>query len=271
MTTDPTDFAATIERFSGFADLYDKYRPEPPTVIAPILTQLAQTAIPQLVVDLGCGTGLSTRYWTEKAQTIIGIEPSADMRREAEAKTTDPRISYREGISSQTGLPDQCADIVTCSQALHWMDPQPTFDEAKRILRPGGVFAAYDYDWPPTTTSWKADSAYVECMFGVKTCESGCKDSPTVRSWGKDQHLSRMQSSGCFRYTKEIVVHHEDRGNAERLVGLLLSQGGVMTLLKRGMTESDLGIARFRAIAEHELGPAEQRWYWSSRLRCGIV
>ena len=29
------------------------------------------------------------------------------------------------------------------------MEPEPTFAEVARILRPGGVFAAYDYDWPP--------------------------------------------------------------------------------------------------------------------------
>ena len=40
------------------------------------------------------------------------------------------------------------ADIVTCSQSFHWMEPEPTLAEIARILRPGGVFAAYDYDWP---------------------------------------------------------------------------------------------------------------------------
>ena len=34
-------------------------------------------------------------------------------------------------------------------QALHWMEPAPTFGEVARLLRPGGVFAALDCDWPP--------------------------------------------------------------------------------------------------------------------------
>jgi predicted TPR repeat methyltransferase len=51
-----------IERFSGYADLYDRYRPSPPDILAQILTQLAQTRFPRLIVDLGSGTGLSTRY-----------------------------------------------------------------------------------------------------------------------------------------------------------------------------------------------------------------
>lgn len=158
MSISPTDFTGNIERFSGFADLYDKYRPEPPAILGSILMRLAQTPFPQLVVDLGCGTGLSTRYWADKAQQVIGIEPTADMRHQAKAQTVAQNISYREGFSHQTGLPDDCVEIVTCSQALHWMEPQATFQEAARILRSGGVFAACDYDWPPTTGSWEADA-----------------------------------------------------------------------------------------------------------------
>ncbi|HEY3340410.1 MAG TPA: class I SAM-dependent methyltransferase, partial [Anaerolineae bacterium] len=87
----------------------------------------------------------------------------------------------------------------------------------------------------------------------------------------KAQHLSRMRASGCFRYTKEIVLHQQDQGNAEHLVGLLLSQGSVMTLLKAGYSEDQLGIRTFREIAQRVLGDTMQTWYWSSRVRLGIV
>jgi SAM-dependent methyltransferase len=271
MTLPSTDFAGNIERFSGFAALYDKYRPAPPAVVAPILARLAQTPFPQQVVDLGCGTGLSTRYWADKAHTVIGIEPSPDMRHEAEAQTVAPNVFYREGFSHQTGLPDQCASIVTCSQALHWMEPQATFQEAARILLPGGVFAAFDYDWPPTTGAWQAEAAYTECIRRVEELEQAVKSDTPVRRWEKKDHLARIQASGCFRYTKEIVVHHIDTGNADRLVGLLLSQGGVMTLLKSGLSETQIGIDHFRESVGRALGTEDQPWYWSSRVRFGVV
>jgi SAM-dependent methyltransferase len=62
-------------------------------------------------------------------------------------------------LSAQTGLPASSADIVTCSQSLHWMEPEPTFAEVARILRSGGLFVAYDYDWPPTVL-WEVEQAY---------------------------------------------------------------------------------------------------------------
>ena len=265
------DFSANIDRFSGFADHYDKFRPQPPAALADFLCRMAKTPRPALVVDLGSGTGLSSRYWAEKAEQVIGVEPTFDMREQAKVQTEAGNVSYRDGFSHQTGLPNRCAQIVTCSQALHWMEPQGTFEEARRILVPGGVFAAYDYDWPPTTSNWEADAAYETCSAQIDEVESQQPTPPPLQRWHKHEHLARMATSGCFRFTKEIVLHHTEPGNAERLVGLLLSQGSVMTLLKSGLSEADLGIDVFRQRVQTALGNNPSTWYWSSRLRFGIV
>ncbi len=95
--------------------------------------------------------------------------------------------------------------------------------------------------------------------------------SDGLQQWGKSEHLARMQASGFFRHVKEVVVHHIDSGNAERLVGVLLSQGSTMGLLKQGMTEHDLDIDYLRAVASRTLGTSPKTWYWSSRIRLGVV
>ena len=159
---DDPSFQANIKRFTGFALVYNAYRPEPPAVLLDILTQLARVDRPELVVDIGCGTGLSTRIWSERANQVIGVDPSTDMLDHAREVPTPENVSYRKGLSNQTGLPDGCADIVTCSQSLHWMEPDTTFAEAHRLLRTGGAFAAYDYDQPPKTSNWEADKACIQ-------------------------------------------------------------------------------------------------------------
>ncbi len=149
--SDAPHIAANIERFMGFAEEYDRYRPAAAPIIPAILTELAAMPRPHRVVDIGSGTGLSTRAWLDLADEVIGVEPSDDMRRQAERVTPEiAYIRYQKGLSTATGLPDACADIVTVSQALHWMEPVGTFSEIARLLRPGGVFAAIDNDWPPT-------------------------------------------------------------------------------------------------------------------------
>jgi len=256
---------------TGFDFRYDKYRPAPPDILADVLFNLIKTRSPQCVVDIGCGTGLSTFYWSDRVDLIVGIDPSTEMLRQASIKSGARNIVYREGFSHQTGLPDASVQIVTCSQALHWMEPMPTFREVARILVSGGVFAAYDYDWPPTTSSWEADKAYEDFSNHIAKYEVSHKPIKGVRRWDKSGHLDRMRNSGCFRYAKEIVLHHIDRGNAERMISLLISQGGVKDLLESGFTEQQLGIDSFREQIRNLLGEEQSDWYWSSRLRVGVV
>jgi ubiquinone/menaquinone biosynthesis C-methylase UbiE len=265
--TDAPHLAANIDRFSGFADLYDDYRPKPPAIMVDLLAQLAQTEHPSLVVDIGSGTGLSTRLWAERAVSVIGIEPNDDMRHEAQRRTGSAMISYRAGTSKQTGLADQCADIVTAVQALHWMEPEPTFAEVARILRGGGVFAAVDCDWPPVM-HWEAEAAYEACMkqVGAVTRKHGL--APDVKKWSKHEHLSRMSASGQFRHVREVVLHTVETGTADRLVGLALSQGAVATLLKHGISEDEAGITALRNTAQRTLDG--NPWYFSYRIRLGV-
>lgn len=267
----PEDFSGNIGRFTGFADLYDRYRASPPAVLAELVAQFTGVARPELVVDLGSGTGLSTRYWADKAAHVVGLEPTRDMRRQAEAATTAGNVSYREGFSHHTGLPAHCAQVVTCMQALHWMEPAATFAEAKRILAPGGVFVACDYDWPPATGAWEADATYEASIRTARRLEKEHKLDEGLQQWDKAGHLARMQQSDYFRYVKEALVHHRDEGNAERLVGLHLSQGYVAALLRAGLSEDQLGITELRAVALRTIGSTPRPFIWSARVRLGVV
>jgi hypothetical protein len=155
-------------------------------------------------------------------------------------------------------------------QALHWMEPQGTFAEARRILAPAGVFAAIDYDWPPMTPSWRADQAWLACIERATGLEAELPGQRPLR-WEKASHAERMRGSGCFQFVRESVLHHIDAGNSERCVGLLRSQGTVMDLLKAGYSEQDLGITELEALVRAELGREPALWYWSARVRIGVV
>jgi ubiquinone/menaquinone biosynthesis C-methylase UbiE len=269
-TRDPgQQTAPNTDRFSGFADFYDRYRPAPPEALAQVLCAYAGGELPALVVDMGCGTGLSTRYWAGKAARVIGIDPTEDMLAQARAQADKPEIEFRPGTSNATGLADGCADIVAVSQALHWMDPFPTFQEARRILRRGGVFAAFDYDWPPLVLDAECEAAYELTMRRVRAAEKA--RGGEVFQWLKSGHLGRMVESGCFRYVREIALHHIDQGSAERFAAILISQGGTAGLLRRGLSEAELGIDAFRALCRQRLGDQPKPWFWTSRIRLGFV
>jgi len=271
MSSDRARVAANADRFSGFAELYDTHRPRPPEIIVDLLTQMAAKQRP-VVVDLGSGTGLSTLLWTRSAAEVVGVEPTADMRAQAERRAAESDVGtvrFIEGLSTATGLPDRYADIVTCSQSLHWMEPNGTFAEVARILCAGGVFAAYDCDWPPTLNA-EAEQAYNACRAKAETLERALRLAPEVHQWSKGAHLERIRQSGRFRYVKEVGLHHVESGGAERLVGLALSQGEIATLLKHGVGEDEIGITALRKTARHALGDSIVPWFWSYRLRMGV-
>ncbi|HYF66227.1 MAG TPA: class I SAM-dependent methyltransferase [Herpetosiphonaceae bacterium] len=257
----------------GEASRYDQTRPTPPSVLVDILTQLIHTPRPALVVDLGCGTGRSTVVWGERAEQVIGIEPSDDMRRQAlralESHPAAARIAYRAGVARQTGLDSGSADVVTCAQAFHWMDPSATLAEIARILRAGGVFAAYDYGWPPAIR-WELDQIFqeVDARFEQAVRTRGAQE-PGPR-WSKEQHLERMRQSGLFRFTTELVLHQCEYGDADRFMGLVLSSGYSYHLRRGTMTEREIGLERLRQAAIDYIGTEPIPWYFSYHVRIGI-
>jgi len=249
---------------SSFAESYDRYRPHPPEALLDLLTRLAAVERPALVVDLGSGTGLSARAWSGRADRIVGIEPDDGMRSVAEERGGG--VEYVAAGASATGLPDGCADIVTCSQSLHWMEPEPTFAEVGRILRRGGVFAAYDYDMTPVVDP-EIDAAFESLAdSAVALRQTTGLISPWTRRHAhpKREHLAAMRASGAFRYTRETVLHSVEPGDAERLVGLVRSLGAVE------VHRDQLSFDELERVAQRVLGDRAEPFWFGYRVRMGI-
>lgn len=256
-------------RREGFPEEYDTFRPTPPPVLVDVLTQLAEVARPAFVVDLGCGTGLSTRAWAGRADEVVGIEANEVMLAEAVRRTRVPSMRYEHAYSSATGLAGGVADIVTCAQSLHWMEPETTFPEIARILRPGGVFAAYDYELPPLVR-WRVDAAFQEFLDERRRVRTRLEIVAGANIWPKETHAERMRASGCFRHVRELQLHHAVSGTAADLVGLALSIGPVPGADARAERELEQARARLQEVADRELGEGPSPWYFGYRVRLGI-
>ncbi|MBW4511383.1 MAG: class I SAM-dependent methyltransferase [Scytonematopsis contorta HA4267-MV1] len=127
-----------LNRFSDRVEDYVKARPSyPEELIDKILEGLA-TPSQLLAVDIGAGTGISSRLIAEKGVRVIAIEPNTAMREAGEAH---PRVEFRSGSAEATNLPDASVDLVTAFQAFHWFNHEPSLLEFRRILKPGGRLA----------------------------------------------------------------------------------------------------------------------------------
>ncbi|GCE08058.1 class I SAM-dependent methyltransferase [Dictyobacter aurantiacus] len=260
----------TSHIWTGKARSYNQARPTPPSALLDLLTQLIDTPHPTLVVDLGSGTGLSTALWGERADRVIGIEPNADMRQEA-VRTTEghpyaDHIEYQEGLAHQTGLPDECADIVTAAQAFHWMEPTITLAEVARILRPGGLFAAYDYD-TPFAIHWELDRLTQEMTRHIVGLVQQRGLARTLKIWPKDKHLDHMRESGHFRFTRELLLHHVEHGDATRFIEMMSSNAFSNQFQ---FSEQESGLESLSSAATQYIGPKPIPWYISYRVRIAI-
>ena len=258
------------DRFIGFADVYDNARPKCPEKVKEIILNYLGSA-PSYVVDLGCGTGLSTIIWSEVSNRVIGIEPSIDMREIAiEKSTLLENVVFMSAFSDNTGLDDSYADIITCSQSFHWMNPETTLNEVSRILKRGGIFAVYDCDWP-AVCNWKAELEYHKLFDKVKEIESlhpEIKDS-FIR-WDKEKHLSNIKNSEKFRYVREIVFSNSEICNAQRFIELALSQGGLQAIIKANIDEITPFLSSFKERINEIFGDTEFKIDFCYRMRIGI-
>ncbi len=261
----------SVERFSGFAALYDEVRPVPPVAFTEVVVQVARISRPPVVVDLGSGTGVSAGIWAGHAERVVAVEPNEEMRAMAAARLRserDTEFEIRDALASDTGLPDRSADVVTCSQSLHWLDPETTFPEVARILRPGGVFAAIDCDWPPAI-DWEVDDAYERMDRAMRRLEAARGVVP--RRWEKSGHLARLRDSGLFRWSTEVALSHVESGGADRIIALAETQGGVVALRQAGVPDEDIGLDDLRRVAKTVLAADVRPWWWTYRVRLGVV
>jgi ubiquinone/menaquinone biosynthesis C-methylase UbiE len=263
-----------IDRFLGFQNEYDRYRPEAP----PLVTWLLSTYLgrrPSLVADIGCGTGLSTFLWKDAAGAVTGVEPNPDMLGKAQEKLHNlgnaaESLSFVQGFSNQLPFASESVDIVTCSQSFHWMDPASTLREISRCLRPGGVFAAYDCDWPLVLQPG-IEARYNQLIAASDALLTELQPvAEQARKWDKEGHLARIQASGVFTYAREIVFHNTESCDAERYIGLALSQGGIQTVLKLGSSALEQDIAEFSAEVEDYFQGRTLEVLISYRMRVGV-
>jgi SAM-dependent methyltransferase len=253
----------------GFADVYDSYRPSPPLEVLDVLTVAAGVERPSLVVDLGCGTGLATRAWAERAEHVVGVEPNPRMFERARAATDQSNVRYVEAYAADTGLPAGQADLVTSFQAFHWMEPQPVLAEAARLLRDGGVFAACDYDVPPFVKP-EVDEAFASLMRARREARQRLALAAGGSSWPKERHLEEIRASGRFRYARELLAHGWRDTDAEQMIGLAESIGGPREIFSEHAPEVGETFERLREIATRVLGDRSRPLLLNYRLRIGI-
>lgn len=130
--------------WSNFGPLCKHYvvgRKEKPEAVFEILKAYVKPEA--TILDLGCGTGISTRQLARSGfHQVIGVDKDPLMLKEAQtAIGTCSRIKYiRSDVVNGLPFPDEEFDVVTAVSAFHWFANPSSIQEVARILKPEGYY-----------------------------------------------------------------------------------------------------------------------------------
>lgn len=96
-----------------------------------------------VIADIGSGPGLFLTAFAKLGYRAVGVEPwsaARDMTLRV-ARHFSVTVEVQDGVAEQTHLPSESFDLVFCNNVIeHSENPAAAFNEAFRILRPGGAF-----------------------------------------------------------------------------------------------------------------------------------
>ena len=88
----PRNGARPMDRFTGIADRYAKFRPDYPREMVDFVFRKCNLRRGDVLVDVSCGTGISSRLFALRGLQVLGIEPNDDMRLQALEEPSPPGV-----------------------------------------------------------------------------------------------------------------------------------------------------------------------------------
>ncbi len=198
-------------RFTSRAGDYVRYRPTyPAAAIDAVLAGLAAPA--ELVaVDVGAGTGISSRLLAERGVRVSAVEPNRAMR---EAAAAHPGVTWLEGSAEAIPLPEAAADLTLAAQAFHWFRAEEALREMARVTKSGGRVALL----------WNHRSRSDEFMRGYEAVILEVLDrgaDPAIV--GMESDVAAVERSGLFGPRRVVSFEHRQRVDRDGLIGRALS------------------------------------------------
>lgn len=134
---------ALFDSYAAFFDrhLQDKLNYKAPTLLRDAVLQASGKQPFACVIDVGCGTGLMGQAIKPQATTLIGIDLSPRMLRQAEAKKIYDALLEGDAATSLVRWVDSADLIVAADVLVYSGDLQPFLIAAHLALKSGGLLA----------------------------------------------------------------------------------------------------------------------------------
>ena len=131
------------DNFSRQADVYAKYRPGYPEELLEFI--LSKPRQKETAWDCATGNGQTAKDLARHFKKVFATDIS---QKQLDNAAKAPNIFYSCKPAEQTSFEDNSFDLITVSQALHWLKFDRFYTEVKRVAKPGAWLAAWMYSLP---------------------------------------------------------------------------------------------------------------------------
>lgn len=126
--------------FGNLAADYERGRQEYPQALMAAVVRSTGAIAGSLVLDVGCGTGKSTRALAASVRMVVGVDPDPLCLQTA-GEQGGSNIVYRRATAEDLPFRDGTFDAVTTFSSFHWWCRVPgAVASVHRVLRTGGTF-----------------------------------------------------------------------------------------------------------------------------------
>jgi SAM-dependent methyltransferase len=154
--------SAVTDRWEGAGD-YESYVGRWSRLVAPAFVAWLDAPGGRAWLDAGCGTGALTAAIAASAEpaSVVAVDASPSFAGHAGETLGDRRLTFVVGDAAALPLTDARIDVAVSGLLLNFLpDPVAAVREWMRVTRPGGVVAAYVWDYAkgmqPIRAFWDA-------------------------------------------------------------------------------------------------------------------
>lgn len=184
-----------MKQFDKHADAYHAVRGKIVYPDALYARLVASAPGREAALDIGCGNGVSTYRLQPFFDYVEGSDFGSALIEKA--RVTYPGITF--GVSpAEEYTSTRQFDVVTCATAFYWMDRDVVLRKMETLLKPGGVFCAFKYDFP---IAYGPLRDLFERELALKWAEH--RDPRLTRH---DDTLERIEASKVFRQAERVVI-----------------------------------------------------------------
>lgn len=184
-----------MKQFDKHADAYHAVRGKVtyPDIVYETIARRAPGR--EAALDIGCGNGVSTYRLLPLFDYVEGSDLGASLIEKA--RETYPGITFSVSTIEDYTSTHQF-DAVTSATSFYWMDRDVVLRKMDTLLKPGGVFCAYKYDFP---IAYGPLRDFFERELALKWAAH--RDPRLTRY---DDTLERIQASEVFRETERVTL-----------------------------------------------------------------